>query len=114
MSLPTVAFSILTPSKEADTPPTESIVVKIVKNTDSISVIRDDNTYKYTVESVDNYSHWLLLIIRDSLSKVQNGGLKISSNLGVGDIIAADFRDITEIVGKILELLKGSISTTQS
>lgn len=114
MSSPTLVFSILTPPEDAKSSPNETIVAKIEKKEATIVVTRDTFEYVYTLESLDEYKHWLLLILRDTQSKTQNSAVKISGNVGVGDIVVGDFRDVTDIIGKILDLLKGAISTTQA
>lgn len=114
MSSPTLVFSILAPPEDPKNAPNETIVAKLEKKESTVVVTRETFEYVYTLESLDEYKHWLLLILRDIQGKTQNSAVKISGNLGVGDVVVGDFRDVTEIVGKILDLLKGAISTTQT
>lgn len=101
-----IIFSTVKPDDES----TNTVFLTIEKRDSTFVLLRDNAEFVYDLAALDDYKVWLMLLIRETLKP--GFVLRVTNNLGVGNIAVVDQRDIQDLVSKLLDVFKNFISTT--
>lgn len=105
-----VAFYAIEPLQNDENKATA--LLKIVKKDENFIVHKDSFEYVYPLSDMDTYKQWILMFIQPRVD-LSKQFLMIVDNIGIGTLVVKDFRDLNDIVGKVLDTLKAVSGTNQ-
>lgn len=87
-------------------------LLKLEKKGENFIVHKDSFEYVYPLSEMETYKQWILMFLQPRVD-LSKQFLMITDCIGIGTLILKDFRDLTDIVGKVLDTLKAVSGTNQ-